>query len=145
MGMPPGGNAHRKAEINVTPMIDVLLVLIIIFMVITPLTPRGLNALVPQEQPSDRKQLTPTSDIVITVRGNGTVRLNQEPIEMAHLQERLTLLFKSSANNVIFVRGEADLEFGQIAEVIDIAKGAGLNRVALMTRMITDRADWHER
>jgi biopolymer transport protein ExbD len=127
MSMSTGG----KAQINVTPMIDVLLVLIIIFMVITPITPRGLNALLPQpagEAPP------PTQDIVLSVHGDGTVSLNQEPVELAALHDRLVALFRNHLNHVVFVHGDKSLNFEPVARVIDIARGAGLDRIALMTR-----------
>ena len=124
--------AHRKAEMNVTPLIDVLLVLIIIFLVITPSLSHGHNALVPQT--SDQKASTPRDDIVLTVLGNGTVRLNQETVAIAELDGRLKTVFKNAANHLIFIRGNKDLDFHHVAEVIDIAKGAGLDRVALMTQ-----------
>jgi biopolymer transport protein TolR len=119
----------RKAEMNVTPMIDVLLVLIIIFMVVMP-NYTGLPAHIPQD--SDQKSPPPTDDIVISVLGNGTVRLNQETVAVADLEARLKVVFKNAANHVIFVRGEKELDYNYIAEVIDIAKGAGLDRIALM-------------
>jgi biopolymer transport protein TolR len=122
----------QKAQINITPMIDVLLVLIIIFMVITPLTPRGLRTLVPQPSPTVPAAAPRTSDIVITVGTDG-VRLNQEPVDFADLKERLSRLFQVAPDHVIFVRAEKSLEFRAVAEVIDIANGVGLNRVALMT------------
>jgi biopolymer transport protein ExbD len=122
----------RKAQINMTPMIDILLVLIIIFMVITPLTPTGLRTLVAQPASATREQ-PPAQDIVITVRPDGTVRLNQEPVNVADLRQRLARLVRTATDHVIFVRGEKELEFRAVAQVIDIANGAGLNRVALMT------------
>jgi len=121
----------RKAQINMTPMI--LLVLIVIFMVITPLTPTGLRTLVPQPAPVSREQPPPARDIVISVRPDGTVRLNQEPVNLTELRQRLTLLFRTATDHVVFVRGETGLEFHAVADVIDIASGAGLSRVALMT------------
>lgn len=131
MAMSLGGGSGQQATINVTPLIDVLLVLLIIFMVITPPRSTGLNALVPQ--PPDRNVSPPQNDIVISVPGNGTVRLNQEVVDIGELGERLKTIFKSAANHVIFLRGARELEFHYVAEVIDIAKGVGLDRVALMT------------
>lgn len=123
----------RKAEMNVTPMIDVLLVLIIIFLLVTPTLSTGLNAHVPQN-PDDKSAPPPMDDIVISVLGNGSVRINQETVALENLQERLKEIFKNAANHVIFVRCPRDLEFDQVAHVIDLAKGAGLDRVALMTQ-----------
>jgi biopolymer transport protein ExbD len=130
MGMATGG-ARSKAEINMTPMIDVLLVLIIIFMVITPLTPAGLRTLVPQ--PPDAAEHESSTDIVVTVERDGSARLNAERIELLALHDRLSRIYQVRGDAVIFVRGDKRLEFQQIAAVIDIAKGAGLQRVALMT------------
>ncbi|MGO4885609.1 MAG: ExbD/TolR family protein [Bryobacteraceae bacterium] len=123
----------QKAQINMTPMIDILLVLIIIFMVITPLTSTGLRTLVPQPAPAGAEQPQAAHDIVITVKPDGTVRLNQETVALTDLHERLMRLSRVATDHVIFVRGEKDLDFRPIAEVIDIASGAGLNRVAPMT------------
>jgi biopolymer transport protein TolR len=132
MAMSLGGNRSQKAELNVTPLIDVLLVLLIIFMVITPTLSTGLDALVPQ--PPNQKSSSPTDDIVISVLADGTVRLNQETVAIADLGERLKAVFRITPGHVIFVRGDKQLDFEQIADVIDIAKGAGLDRVALVTQ-----------
>src|SRR5713226_7840916 len=123
MGMAIG--ARSKAEINITPMIDVLLVLIIIFMVITPLTPAGLRTLLPQPPQPDQQEKMRANDVVVTVDRNGTVFLNGERIELAALPVRLSRIFQARGDKVIFVRGDKELEFRQIADVIDIAKGAG--------------------
>lgn len=133
MSMSLGAGLRQKAEINITPMIDVLLVLIIIFMVIAPVTPRGLRALIPEPAGRDRRDAAPAHPIVISVAADGSVRLNQDPVELESLQDCLALLFKQAADGVVFVRGEGDLEFRYIARVIDIAKAAGLERIALMT------------
>jgi len=133
MAMTMGG-AGSQAQINMTPMIDILLVLIIIFMVITPLAPTGLRTLVPQPAPPESAQPQfPRNDIVITVRTDGTVLLNQEAVALADLRQRLVQVFKTATDHVVFVRGEKDLQFRHVAEVIDIADGAGPTRVALMT------------
>ena len=129
MGMSLGTNSRQKAEINLTPMIDVLLVLIIIFLVISPRTSRGLDALVPQ--PSD--STSPTSPIVITVRADGSFRLNQESLDLPDLQVRLSTLLQPGTDQVLFLRGERDVDFGRIAQVIDLARGIGVYRVGLLT------------
>jgi biopolymer transport protein ExbD len=133
MGMSLGGNAGQKAQINVTPMIDVLLVLIIIFMVITPLAPTGLKTLVPQPAQAEATQPAPSDDVVVSVGADRSIRLNQQPVELANLQSRLADLFKRAPSHVLFVRGDRSLEFRDIAAVIDVARGAGLERIALMT------------
>jgi len=132
MGIVLGDRSH-KADINITPMIDVLLVLIIIFMVITPLSPVGLNTLLPAPAPEGpaRPRL---QDIVVTVQRDGTLLLNSERVACASLPGRLAQIFQARGDTVIFLRGDGDLEYSRVAEVIDAAKGAGLQRVALMTR-----------
>jgi biopolymer transport protein ExbD len=117
-------------QINVTPMIDVLLVLIIIFMVM-PHRSKGLDAQVPQPA-TDSRPAAVEEDIVLTVEGEGNVRVNQDATTMQQLEPRLLAIFKTTARPVIFIRGKKDLAFDEIAQVIDIAKGAGFERIALM-------------
>jgi biopolymer transport protein TolR len=131
MAMSLRGSLDRKAELNVTPLIDVLLVLLIIFMVITPSLSIGLDALVPQA--SNQKASPPADDIVISVLGDGNVHLNEETVAVADLSERLKAVFRIAPDRVVFVRGKKQLDFQEVADVIDIAKGAGLERVALVT------------
>jgi biopolymer transport protein ExbD len=132
MAMSIGGTNRMKAEMNVTPMIDVLLVLLVIFMIVSPLKPRGLPTLVPQAGSVDPPPRQST-ELVLTVRSDGTLDLNQEAVEPANLPARLAQIFKYRGDRVIFVRGEGDLEFGPVAHVMDVARGAGMDRVALMT------------
>jgi biopolymer transport protein TolR len=127
MGMSLG---CRKAEINVTPLIDVLLVLIIIFMVVVPQRSVGLPAAVPQPAADASPQL---ADIVVSVNKDRSISINTEPIQLERLQERLRIIFAARASKVVFVRGAGDLDFQEIAAVIDIAKGAGIFQVGLMT------------
>ncbi len=138
MGMAVGGSGKGpKADINMTPMIDVLLVLIIIFMVITPLTPKGLEALVPQPPPPNQKvQEDNSRTVVITINKDKSMLINQEPTDESKLGTRLEEIFKTRAERVVFVKGDNDLEFREVAKAIDIAHGAGIDKVGLMTAKV---------
>jgi biopolymer transport protein ExbD len=132
--MAVGGKSGLTSDINMTPMIDVLLVLIIIFMVITPLVPKGLDTLVPQPNPDASKKPQDNSrTIVIQVSQGGGLKINQEDVTEATLGPRLEDIFKTRAERVAFVKGDDNLEFKEIAKVIDIAKGAGVDKIGLMT------------
>ena len=138
MGMAVGGpGSGPKADINMTPMIDVLLVLIIIFMVITPLTPKGLEALVPQPPPPNQQpQQQDQRTVVIVINKDKSMMINQESTDEAKLGPRLEEIFKTRAERVVFVKADGDLEFQNVAKAIDIAHGAGIDKVGLMTAKV---------
>src|SRR5271154_4339268 len=138
MSMNVGSGGSSKSDINVTPLIDVLLVLLIIFMVITPLTPHGLDVLAPQPPNPNTPPPPPDQDrtVVIVIDKDRNVKLNQDPVEWPKLQDRLTEVFKTRAERVVFVKGDKDLTFETVANAIDIAKGAGLDKIGLMTPKI---------
>jgi biopolymer transport protein TolR len=135
MAMAVGGpKSGPRCDINMTPMIDILLVLLIIFMVISPLTPHGLEALAP-EPPDKKNQPPPDQDrtVVIVIDKDKSMHINNEETDMDKLGPRLEQIFKTRAERVVFVKGDPDLEYQTVARAIDIAKGAQIDKVGLMT------------
>jgi len=141
MAMTTAGPGGLTADPNVTPLIDVLLVLLIIFMVITPLTPKGLDALVPQPPPPNApKNVSMDRTIVVQLlKGSGgrvALKINQDDVTWQTLQGRLEEIFKTRAEKVMFIKADNDLEFAEVAQVIDVAHAAGVDKVGLITAKI---------
>ena len=135
MGMDVGSSSGGSmASPNVVPLIDILLVLIIIFMVITPLTPKGLDTLVPQPSPNQQQnQELENKTVVVQVLKDGKLKINNEDTTWDGLGPRIEEVFKDRAEKVAFVKGDNDVEFRQVARAIDIMRGAGIDKVGLIT------------
>lgn len=138
MGMAVGGTKGAMSEPNIVPLIDVLLVLIIIFMVITPTTPKGLEALVPQPSPPNSKpdEALLAKTIVVQVTSSGKVLINQDETNWDQLGPRLEDIFKTRAEKVAFVKGDDAVEFADVARAIDIMRGSGIEKVGLITAKV---------
>jgi biopolymer transport protein ExbD len=135
MGISLGGlKRGTMAEMNVVPLIDILLVLLVIFMAIRPEMQYGLPTDLPQQTDSKDKAPQQPGLIVVQVLGDGSVRINQDPVQWQDLQGQLEEIFKMRASRVAFVRGDSALEFGVIARAIDVMRGSGITTVGLMTQ-----------
>ena len=128
-----------RADINVTPFIDILLVLLVIFMTITPTAPAGLNAAVPQPPPPGPRRQDPAKIVVLSMNGNGVIKINQEEVEPSRLIERLQDIFKTRNDRTIFVQADNELLFNDVAQLIDAARGAAVDRVGLLTEQIAPK------
>ena len=135
-----GGPGGYSSDINVTPMIDILLVLLIIFMVIVPTTPKGLDALVPQPPKTNTPQPIDTRTIVVQViyrpGAAPAYKINENDVAKRELQQRLVDIYANRAERVMFVKGDDNVDFRFVAEVIDIGKAANVDHIGLMTPKI---------
>jgi biopolymer transport protein ExbD/biopolymer transport protein TolR len=139
MGMNAGGGPGKAvSEINVTPLIDVLLVLLIIFMVIVPATPKGLSSLIPQSPRNDGPE--PPQTIVVQVKANGvdepSYLINETVFPKSQIEPQLAAIFATRQEKVMFVKADNSLEFSKVAEVIDMGHRAEIDNIGLITPRI---------
>ena len=121
-----------SAIINVTPLIDVLLVLLITFMLL-PSRTRGLPSEAPQPSPDDQPAPPNPQHLVLRIQNDHSMDINSQPVALVELEERLRRLFAARPEGVLFVNGAGELDFADVATVIDIARGAGVDRIGIMT------------
>ncbi len=126
------GSGKTAAAINVTPMIDILLVLLITFMLL-PQRTTGLPSEVPQPPSEDQPAEANPLDVVLTIARDRSLQINSQPVEFGALEAKLRLVFASRPGSVLFIEGVAELEFADVARVIDTARGAGVGRVGIIT------------
>jgi len=130
----PSGSGKVVAAINVVPLIDILLVLTIIFMVISPVSSRGLSAAVPP--PSSSAAPPPEATVVVSILSHDALRINQEAVSWSGLGSRLQAIFSRRAERVAFIQGGDSVEFADVARAISVMRGAGIERIGFVTGVL---------
>jgi biopolymer transport protein ExbD/biopolymer transport protein TolR len=137
MGMSAGGGSSYNSDINVTPMVDVMLVLLIIFIVVTPLLSQGVNVNLPEnDNPEEDPNITKDTSVVVSIPQTGQYYVGRDPVARTELVERIKRLMREKAKKeeqVVYIRAEKTVPYGEVVMTVDAIRNAGVDRIGLVT------------